>query len=272
MISADNTLFFPKGNALPLFFEKLDELIFEGEGNINIMHIGGSHVQAGTFPHTIRTNLLKMYPYIIGNRGMLFPYSAAKTNNPYNYKTSYEGKWITYKNVNKELPYPLGLTGMLIVSEDEDAKISIQIRNNEQPFYDFKQLRLLGNSDSAYIKPVLQTSAACIEGKYDSISKSYLFILDNFIDSFCISFVKKVDTLWEPFYLRGIILENQLPGISYHSIGVNGASVPSYLKCELLENDVALIKPDLCVFAIGINDASGDNLIHLYLNKTMICS
>ncbi|MBP7102007.1 MAG: hypothetical protein KBA86_02045 [Bacteroidales bacterium] len=259
MISADNTLFFPKGNALPLFFEKLDELIFEGEGNINIMHIGGSHVQAGTFPHTIRTNLLKMYPHIIGNRGMLFPYSAAKTNNPYNYKTSYEGKWITYKNVNKELPYPLGLTGMLIVSEDEDAKISIQIRNNEQPLYDFKQLRLLGYSDSAYIKPVLQTSAACIEGKYDSISKSYLFILDNFIDSFCISFVKKVDTLWEPFYLRGIILENQLPGISYHSIGVNGASVPSYLKCELLENDVALIKPDLCVFAIGINDASGDN-------------
>lgn len=259
LISAKNTLYFPKGNALPLFFEKLDALIFGGEGNINIIHIGGSHVQAGIFSHSVRTNLLKMYPHIISNRGMIFPYSAAKTNNPYNYKTSYDGKWTAYRNVNRELPYPLGLTGMLIVSQDEEAKISIQIRNNEQPIYDFKRLRLLGYSDSAFIKPVLQTSTACIEGEYDSISKSYIFTLDNFTDSFCINFVKKADTLWEPFYIRGIILENQLPGITYHSIGVNGASVPSYLKCELLENDMALIKPDLCVFAIGINDASGDN-------------
>jgi lysophospholipase L1-like esterase len=68
------------------------------------------------------------------------------------------------------------------------------------------------------------------------------------------------DTLWEPFYLRGFWLENQLPGISYIDIGVNGASVPSYLKCGYLENDLSFVKPDLCIFSIGINDASGSNL------------
>lgn len=255
----NNELYFPKGNALPLFFKKMDQLIFEGEGNINIIHIGGSHVQAGTFSHEIRVNLLSMYPYLVSNRGMVFPYSAAKTNNPYNYKTTYEGKWSAYRNVNKELPYPLGLTGMLVVSQDEEAKICIQMRNKEQLYFDFNSVRLLGYSDSGFVKPILHTPTASIEGQYDSLSKSYLFILGNYTDSFCISFSKIIDdTLWEPFYVRGIILENQLPGITYHGIGVNGASVPSYLKCELLENDLALIKPDLCIFAIGINDASGD--------------
>lgn len=62
----------------------------------------------------------------------------------------------------------------------------------------------------------------------------------------------------EPFYVRGFIVENPFSGITYHAVGVNGASVPSYLKCEYFENDLSFIKPDLCVFAIGINDASGD--------------
>ena len=41
-----------------------------------------------------------------------------------------------------------------------------------------------------------------------------------------------------------------------HGIGVNGASVPSYLRCEDFERDLALIKPDLVIFGIGINDAA----------------
>ena len=59
--------------------------------------------------------------------------------------------------------------------------------------------------------------------------------------------------------MRGIILENDFPGISYHSVGVNGASVPSYLKCEYWERELELISPDLVIFGIGVNDASGDN-------------
>jgi hypothetical protein len=31
------------------FFDKLDNLLRTGEGRINVVHIGGSHIQAGTF-------------------------------------------------------------------------------------------------------------------------------------------------------------------------------------------------------------------------------
>ena len=267
-----NYLFFPQVNTLTNFFQKWDTLFFEGEGTVNILHIGGSHVQAGVFSHTLRTNLLNVYPHLTANRGIAFPFSAAKTNNPYNYKTFYEGKWDAYRNVNREIPYPLGLTGMLIVAQDEEAMVGMSMRNNDGICFDFDRIRLLGYSDSQQVKPVMQTAVGVFDGEYDPITKSYLFNLPSYIDSFYVKFIP-CDSVWEPFYLRGFIFENQLPGISYHSVGVNGASVPSYLKCELFENDLSFIKPDLCIFAIGINDASGDSfdtLIFIQNYKALI--
>ena len=64
-----------------------------------------------------------------------------------------------------------------------------------------------------------------------------------------------MDTIEKEFALYGVTLENQDPGICYHSIGVNGASVPSYLRCELFTKHLEIIKPDLVIFSVGINDA-----------------
>ena len=67
--------------------------------------------------------------------------------------------------------------------------------------------------------------------------------------------IKKKENLESKFYFFGFRLDNNKNGISYHSIGVNGASVPSYLRCEFLEKQLSLIIPDLVIFSIGINDA-----------------
>ncbi len=259
MTFENNIIIFPNGNSLPLFYEKLDRLLFDGEGYINILHIGGSHVQAGVFTESIRNNLLSAYPHINSGLGIIFPFSAAKTNNPHPYKTTYQGKWSSYRNVNKEIVYPLGLNGILLVSQDEEAAFSISMRKQDSLRFDFNIIRLLGYCDSGRVKPYIHTAKETVEGVYDSVSKSYLFVLTEYVDSFSVSFHQVIDSLWEPFYIRGLLLDNQLPGITYHSVGVNGASVPSYLKCDYLEKDLAFIKPDLCVFAIGINDASGDS-------------
>ena len=57
------------------------------------------------------------------------------------------------------------------------------------------------------------------------------------------------------FELFGLRFLNQSNGICYHSIGVNGASVPSYLRCENLSDDLSMVSPDLIIFSVGINDA-----------------
>jgi lysophospholipase L1-like esterase len=67
---------------------------------------------------------------------------------------------------------------------------------------------------------------------------------------------EQTDTLTQrSFTLRGIDLASDDPGIYYHASGVNGAATWSWLRCQRLEEELALLKPDLVVFSIGINDA-----------------
>ena len=256
-----SSITYPGGDttAYHAFFKKLDKLFFEGEGNVTVLHIGGSHIQAGTFSHQHRSNWLETFPGIVGNRGLLFPFSAAKTNNPYNYKTAYTGEWDVSRNPNPNPPFTMGLSGICIASKDSFASIEIQMRNAENLFFDFNTIYVLGHCDSGRIFPVIQIAdSVTIEGLYDSTRRAYRFDLGKYVETFRLSF-RMNDSLWEPFYLRGFWVENQLPGFTYVDVGVNGASVPSYLKCSLLENDLAFVKPDLCIFSIGINDASGSN-------------
>lgn len=74
-----------------------------------------------------------------------------------------------------------------------------------------------------------------------------------------------LDTIPRParprFTLSGVLLENSSAGISYTSVGINGARVPHYFEepCPNLERDLAFYKPDLVILSIGINDANVEN-------------
>ena len=74
------------------------------------------------------------------------------------------------------------------------------------------------------------------------------------VDSLTIQICRKKD-IPSNFSFFGFLLDNENNGISYHSIGVNGASVKSYLRCIDFEQQLSLIQPDLVIFSIGINDA-----------------
>ncbi len=60
------------------------------------------------------------------------------------------------------------------------------------------------------------------------------------------------------FTLTGILAENNAPGIIYTNVGINGAKVANYFEetCPLFEKEMSYYKPDLVIFAIGINDAN----------------
>ena len=124
--SADTLIFDPDSSNIYQFFEKYNQLIQTGKGHINIMHIGGSHVQAGTLPHTIRQNILLANPSLIASRGMIFPYSAApRSNNPQDYKVHSIGKFKIIRNVFAEHEVPLGVTGVSVITSDTLAELNI---------------------------------------------------------------------------------------------------------------------------------------------------
>ena len=84
------------------FYDKIDSFRATGKGRINILHIGGSHVQADIFSHTVRCRIDSLNGEFKPSRGVLFPYQVAKTNNPSNYKVTYAGEWKSSRNIKRD--------------------------------------------------------------------------------------------------------------------------------------------------------------------------
>ncbi|MCQ2211058.1 MAG: GDSL-type esterase/lipase family protein [Paludibacteraceae bacterium] len=241
-----------------LFFDKLDSIVLCRQGKINILHIGGSHVQADFFSHTVRCHLDSINDDFFPSRGVIFPYKVAKTNNPTNYKVTSKGTWVTSKNVKKERMAQLGMTGIAVTTTDPNAEISVKMDVDTTYRWNFTRICLLGYSDSLCIPYMVDTDSTYVYPTYDECTESYMFQFNGPRDSFVLRF-KQLDSSPHPFTVCGFITENDENGIVYHSIGVNGASVPSYLSCENFQRDLNLIKPDMVIFGIGINDAVPQN-------------
>ena len=228
-----------------------------GDGdNISIVHIGGSHVQAGSLTNTIRCNILGAYPELVGPRGMIFPYSAAaRCNNPADYRVHCPQKIELTRNVHKEYSYPLGLCGIAVTAADELTEMDI-VMNEPRVDYATSRVVLLGHSEGGVV-PRLRVDGREIYASYiDNLSDRYIFNLQTPVDSFTIVLPC---CQGDKFTVSGIYLDNRHPGFSYHSIGVNGAAVPDYLRCTNFVRDLRLPHPDLVVFGIGINDAVPTN-------------
>ena len=253
-----NHLLYPgDSTAMERFFQKLDSVVFLGEGNVNIMHIGGSHVQAGVFTQQFRDNLLNIGTDLIGGQNFVFPFSAGGTNNPSHFMVSSTGGWGYTRNaVRKDTDKRMGLAGAAITTTDPKATVSIMSRarrpNLLTPEFNFNKVTLIGFSETENVEPVVSYKGKTLHGQYDDYQSTYTFEFPDFTDSICIFF----ESMPGDFTLQGVLLENGMSGICVHGIGVNGASVPSYLRCDDFERDLALIKPDLVVFSIGINDAA----------------
>lgn len=233
------------------FFNKWNRVAATGQGTVNIIHIGGSHVQAGVFPNQVRTHIMQQYPNLVGGRGMIFPYSAAaKCNNPDDYKVHCKEKVILTRNVYKEPEYPMGLCGISITAKDTVTRIQL-LAADKAIDYGVRHIVVLGSSPQSVI-PLLSYEGRDISPSYiDSATHRFVFNLRQPTDSFDIILPC---TPGQTFTLTGVCLGNRQPGFSYHSIGVNGAAVPDYLKCPLAD-DLRLLRPDLVIFGIGINDA-----------------
>lgn len=255
----DNELQYPSGESpmMERFFNKLDSVVFFGKDNVNIMHIGGSHVQAGTFTQRFRDNLMNVSPDLIGGQNFVFPFSAGKTNNPSHFMVKYTGEWDYCRNaVVRDYDKTMGLAGAAVWTSDPEASISIITRarsaSSFTPEFVFNKVTVLGYSETDDVIPVVEHDGLTIDGEYNADQESFVFRLPSFTDSICI----KVNAADDEFVLTGILLENGMTGINVHGVGVNGASVPSYLRCDNFERDLQLIKPDLVIFGIGINDAA----------------
>ena len=241
-----------------VFFQKMANLMLFGEGKINVVHFGGSHIQADIYSNRMRQQLGSYLPNQQGARGLVFPYKIAKTNGPYDYSVSYTGKWESVRNVNKSFATKLGASGISVYTSDTNSTMQFVFDRKKNLPHQFKRIIVLHELDSmAYDLRWLGSDSLAHIHHYPDSGFSVIELAFP-TDTLAIG-LRKSDSLQNRFILYGLYLDNDEPGFTYNSIGVNGASTQSYLKCELFQPHIGVLRPDIVFFGIGINDAHGPN-------------
>jgi hypothetical protein len=239
--------------------EKLDRLVFDGIGKINIVHVGGSHIQADMWSMQVRHRLQHLVPGVRGGRGFIFPYNMAKSNNPYWYFPEFIGNWTAVKNTQADATESLGLAGYAVTTSDSMATLKIGFRGDVYAGYAFNRVKVLHRQDSSFTVDAFTFDSTLTITKEIHPELGYTeFIYNGETDTLWLRFHREtMDQL--RFTLHGIVLENDDPGFIYHAVGVNGASTTSWLRCERFTSELELLKPDLVILSIGINDAHDSN-------------
>lgn len=248
-------LVFPgERSAQDAFYAKLDSLIASGAEDVNVWQVGGSHIQAAYFPNRIREKFDSIAPR--GDRGFLFPHRLAATNSDTSYRFTTTGVWeAPILTRNSKLTKPrYGITGYGARTRDPKASVALNIDLHADSLWHFNQLRVLGYGSSSRAYPQVLSGSDTLAFSYDTLTASYVFDLPSHTDSVMVDFVIPQG---ESFVLNGLQPLSGRKGLHFFASGVNGAKVPSWVdQCVDLERDLQLVKPDLAIFGLGINDSA----------------
>ncbi|MGM0613426.1 MAG: GDSL-type esterase/lipase family protein [Bacteroidota bacterium] len=256
-----NHLAINNSKQMRLMFQKLESLVRGRNHKINVLHIGDSHVQADFFSHQMRKQMQSIALGQNGGRGFVFPYRMAKTNNPLNYKVDYSGDWQPCKNVKRKTNCEIGLGGISLSTHEECASFQIWFPEDKEPEYYFERVKVFHTCDTSIwsLRPADTTLEYTMEYHPEYGYTRYTF--QELKDSirFTLHQKKQAGNKANEYILHGLSLDNGDPGIVYHSAGVNGADVKSWLRCNLLQKHVSAIDPDLIIISLGTNDAYMQN-------------
>ncbi len=237
---------------------KMDSVLLLGKGRVSIVQIGGSHVQADLHTEVFRQCLDSLNGGLRPPRGFLFPYAVARTNNPPGYRVRHGGTWGASRCSARRTLHspPLGMGGIVVFSSDADAWIGFDTDPDTTGRWLHDRLRVVGRSARGCLSPVVSLGDTLVPPAVAD-SLGYEFVLPRPVSRFEIRLASAPRCGADTFFVDGVVPLGGDDGIVFHTIGVNGATVRSFLQCSLFEEQMRLLRPDLVIFAIGVNDASG---------------
>lgn len=243
------------------FYAKLD-LLTQGElEQVNILHIGDSHIQADLFSGRVRKGFAQDEIFGKALQRTFFPYALAKTNNPVSYLSKKIGNWQSCAMVMLTSPCNFGLPGYKVVTYDTTAAFSCQLAQIDTLSH-FSKVKIFHNMDeSAFGYEVFA------QNTLDSLPleiplKSFVNVREGYSEFLFskkmnkLEFkIKKENNAQQSFELYQVLIENELRGINYTSVGVNGADAYSYTRSTKWYEHSKHINPDLIIISLGTNDA-----------------
>jgi lysophospholipase L1-like esterase len=241
-----------------ILHEKFRRLIDEKKGKINMYHIGGSHVQADIYTNDVREYLQERWSDIPGERGWVFPFDLAKTNNPGNYEFSSPNAWTPYRSIPhrpSKYDFDYGLLGAGVTCGDTVITVKFEYdRTTSKP--PIHSVRIFHNIGEFPYWMHFGSDELLVIGSEHNAELGYTDVhFSDGLDSMNIQF-RHTGTNAPELEIYGFILMNDLPGISYNTIGINGAGLYTYLANVRFEDQLKTYPPDFFAYAVGTNDGN----------------
>lgn len=147
-------------SALVAFYERLYQLEQTKQGNLNIVHIGDSHIQADLFTAQMRNKMQDSF----GNAGFgfTFPYSVAKTNNSAPIRFTASGDFQSVRNLYADTSKPVGLSGIALETKSNNFAIQLEVKD---PKYNFTNLKIITPQNADLFDVSVSSKNTIIETK-----------------------------------------------------------------------------------------------------------
>lgn len=252
-----NALQFPSGkNNWALFLRKCYAEQSNPSADIRILHIGGSHVQGGTFSTTIRRCLGRSFmpsdkPLL---PGFFFPYALAGTNTPGNIRVVSPEVWKGVRAVANPDEGHFGIAGLYAYCNTPNTLVSISHLDKDAKEIRFTGVRIYYDIANSTMVPLAYTPSCPV---VEILNKELGYLEWQFESELSmLEFLIYSDQNEAYFAIQGIEFLYPSPSVIYHTIGVNGAGTGTFLKCENFNAHAIALKSDLVIFGIGVNDAN----------------
>jgi hypothetical protein len=234
------------------------------ESRFVIAHFGDSHIQPDYYTGYLRKTFQSIHGD--GGRGMVFPYSIAKTYSQADFKSSFKGKWVSSNSINSNPKIPLGVSGFSASTNDTSASFKIVFTHS----INISNISLLISNENNQYEIALNTGRILqdpFSQKLSAKTSRLDYTVNGSLDSLEFVF-NRITVGSDSLFVRGVYFENNT-GLIYNNFGVGGAAFESLLKQRYFEEEIKSVNPDLVILDWGANDILYTNCIDLNLPSTI---
>lgn len=212
---------------------------------IHFFQLGDSHIQPDISGAVVRKRLQETYGN--GGRGLIFPYTLAKTHGSRDFWTKTNRRWTHQSWINNSLNGQIGVLGFQTQPTCRFGRFAIHFLGN-----DFQDTTVVGKLLFEIKNP--SRFQLKIGGEKLPINESSNFQSIDFKttienDEILVQFRRGKPTVF------GVWLENSTNGITWNTIGVGGARIEHLLNDSLFKQQFATLQTDVIVLSMGTNES-----------------
>ena len=262
-----NAIQFYRRDAIERFFQAWTAA---DSSRVSILHLGDSHIQPDIFPGVLRKRFQELLGP--GGRGLMFPFSTAKTYSSVAYASSHQGAWTASRSIEPLPKYTLGVCGATCRTNDSTASFSIRFSEPIPAHYNALRIFCKKSPFSYSIWISTDEGEELYRADIEGDLSPYIEInnLPPLQNGFSIR-VEKTSPIQEEFEFYGMSLESSLPGgVVIHSAGIGGARYNAPLYQKLFLNHLPVLDPDLVILDYGTNDYLYDDQIKPELEHEIV--